>query len=253
MEEVQPDVQLHRRVFGSMLKSSLVGVFRSTDAENQRVILESLPHSPGCRVLDLGCGDGSFTERVAARTAAGEVAGIELVPDHAALAEARGFDVRRADLGEPFPFPDAHFDVVHSNQVIEHLHGTDNFLRESARVVRPGGTVIHSTNNLASWHNVFSLFLGWQPLPAHVSDEVILGNPANPYGGSEAPVEGQTHLRIFTGRALRDLAEHHGLEVKAVKGAGYYPFPPRAARLLARIDRRHAAYLVLLATRPQPA
>jgi len=236
-----------------MIKSSLVGVFRATAAENERVILESLPRSPGSRLLDLGCGDGSFTEQVAARTGAGEVVGIELVPDHAAVARTRGFEVREADLGEPFPFPDDHFDIVHSNQVIEHLRGTDNFLRESARVVRPGGVVVHSTNNLASWHNVFALVLGWQPLPAHVSDEIILGNPANPYGGSEAPVEGQTHLRIFTGRALADLAAHHGLDVKAVKGAGYYPFPPGAGRLLARIDRRHAAFLVLVATRPQPA
>ena len=107
--------------------------------------------------------------------------------------------------------------------MIEHLRGTDNFLRESARVVRPGGTVVHSTNNLASWHNVFALVLGWQPLPAHVSDEIILGNPANPYGGSEAPVEGQTHLRIFTGRALADLAEHHGLDVQGGQGRRLLP------------------------------
>jgi hypothetical protein len=95
--------------------------------------------------------------------------------------------------------------------------------------------------------------LGWQPLPAHVSDEIILGNPVNPYGGAEAPIAGQTHLRIFTRQALADLAKHHGLTVQGVKGAGYYPFPPGAARMLARLDPRHAAFLVLVATRASSA
>ena len=66
VEEVEPDVHRHLRVPASMIKSSLVSVFRATAAENERVILESLPNSPGSRLLDLGCGDGSFTERVAA-------------------------------------------------------------------------------------------------------------------------------------------------------------------------------------------
>ena len=213
------------------------------------MILEHVPILRGGRLLDLGCGDGSFTVDVAARMGADEISGIEFIPAIAEQAEARGVKVAQASLAKPFPFADGHFDFVHSNQVIEHLPFTDHFMRESRRVVREGGKVIHSTNNLASWHNVFSLLLGWQPLPAHVSDEIILGNPVNPVGGSDAPVAGQTHLRVFTGRALADLARHHGLNVEWVKGAGYYPFPRGAARLLARIDPRHAAFLVLVATR----
>ena len=232
----------------AVLKSALIRAFRSAEEENRRVILEQVPRLGG-RLLDLGCGDGAFTVDVAARMGADEVAGIEFIPDIAEQAEKRGVEVARSNLGERFPFADGHFDVVQSNQVIEHLPSTDHFMRESRRVVREGGRVIHSTNNLASWHNVFSLLLGWQPLPAHVSDEIILGNPVNPYGEVEAPVAGQTHLRIFTGRALADLANHHGLKVQAVKGAGYYPFPAGASGLLARFDARHAAFLVLVATR----
>jgi SAM-dependent methyltransferase len=233
-----------------VLKSALIRIFRSAEEENRRVILEQVPRLGGGRLLDLGCGNGAFTVDVAARMGADEVAGIEFIPQIAEQAEKRGVEVARGSLGEPFPFADGYFDVVHSNQVIEHLPFTDHFMRECRRVVREGGTVIHSTNNLASWHNVFSLLLGWQPLPAHVSDEIILGNPVNPYGGAEAPIAGQTHLRIFTGRALADLAKHHGLSVREVKGAGYYPFPPGPARVLARFDPRHAAFLVLVATSP---
>jgi SAM-dependent methyltransferase len=231
-----------------MFASALMRVFRSAEDENRRVFLEQVPRTPGGRLLDLGCGDGSFTVEVARRMEAAEIWGVEFVPELAEQAERRGVRVERASLADPFPFPGQHFDAVVSNQVIEHLPFTDHFMRESGRVVRPGGVVIHSTNNLASWHNVLSLIIGWQPLPAHVSDEIILGNPVNPMGGAEAPVAGQTHLRIFTGRALAELAEHHGLRVNALRGAGYYPLPRGAARVLARIDRRHAAFLVLAAT-----
>ncbi|WP_329108012.1 class I SAM-dependent methyltransferase [Micromonospora sp. NBC_01699] len=43
-------------------------------------------------------------------------------------------------------FPDDHFDVVLSDQVLEHVEG-DPFVafRESVRVTRPGGYVIHTT------------------------------------------------------------------------------------------------------------
>ena len=52
------------------------------------------------------------------------------------------------------------------------------------------------------------------------------------------------HLRVFTGKALAALARHHRLDVQQDLGAGYYPLPPLLARPLARVDRKHAAFLV---------
>ena len=106
--------------------------------------------------------------------------------------------------------------------------------------VLAGGHAVISTNNLASWHNVVSLVLGWQPTPCHVSDEVIVGNPANAYEGYEGAVDGQQHLRVFTGRALAGLAAFHGLTLDLDRTAGYYPLPVALARVMTRIDRRHA-------------
>ena len=133
---------------------------------------------------------------------------------------------------------------MHSNQVIEHLPRTDGFLREIRRILKPDGHAIVSTNNLASWHNVISLAIGWQPTPCHVSDYVVVGNPSNAYDGWEQPQFGQQHLRVFTGRALADLARYHGLALDHDATAGYYPLPARAARAMTRIDRRHGAFLV---------
>lgn len=221
----------------------LANIFVATEEENRRVILETASPRPGARLLDLGCWDGAFTLRIGRRVQAEELHGVELVTDAAARARDAGVQAVAADLGERLPYPDASFDVIHSNQVIEHLPGTDQFLREIWRLLRPGGYAIVSTNNLSSWHNIASLLLGFQPPPCHVSDEVLTGNPANFVEGHPGAV-GQMHLRVFTGRALADLARHHGLRVEATRAAGYYPLPPRAARWAALADPVHGAFLV---------
>lgn len=219
-------------------------VFRLTEEENRRVILARLPAGRGGALLDIGCHQGEFTSRVAERVGADEVHGVELLEEHAAKARERGIQVVAADTDEGLPFEDGRFAVVHNNQVIEHVRRTDTFLREIRRVLAPGGVALISTNNLASWHNVVSLSLGYQPSPMHVSDEVVVGNPLNPIDGDEHEDLGRTHLRIFTGRALGELCAHHGLRTVSLDTAGYYPLPPRAARVATRVDPRHGAFLV---------
>ena len=225
-------------------------VFRATERENRRAILRVLPRGHGGALLDLGTNTGAFTAKVAEHLGATRVAGVEFIDEHAAAARARGIEVVAADLDEGLPFGDGEFDTVHANQVIEHVRRTDGFLREIRRVLRPGGLALLSTNNLASWHNVVSLSLGLQPTPAHVSDELIVGNPLDPHHGRRHADLGQSHLRLFTGRALMELCAAHGLEHVTLRTAGYYPLPPRIGRLAACVDRAHGAFLVALVRRP---
>ena len=213
--------------------------------------------APGGRLLDLGCNDGAFTAELAGRVGATEVYGVEFVDSLAAEARARGVQVVPHDLNEPLPYDSESFDVVHSNQVIEHLVKTDVFVREIRRVLRPAGYALISTNNLASWHNLFSLALGMQPMPCHVSDEVVIGNRFNPRRGERHPEKGFTHLRIFSFEALRELLELHGLRVDEssrrllpVSAAGCRrPLPDRPARCVS--DRAVVAEFAL-GTRPRP-
>jgi methionine biosynthesis protein MetW len=218
-------------------------LFKATEEENRRVILATAEPRPGATLLDLGCGDGSFTVRVAERVGATRMVGVELEPPWIVEAKRRGIEIEEADLTQRLPFDDDAFDVIHSNQVIEHLASTDHFMREIARVLSPGGYAIVSTNNLASWHNVASLVLGYQPPPCHVSDESLIGNPANFVDG-DVGAGLQMHLRIFTGPALAALATQHGLHVEVAWTAGFYPLPPRLARVATKVDPRHGAFLV---------
>ncbi|HXU33593.1 MAG TPA: class I SAM-dependent methyltransferase [Thermoanaerobaculia bacterium] len=226
-------------------ESFLYRVFRETEQLNKRAILDQLDPRPGGSLLDCGCGDGEFTAELGARAQVAEMHGIEAVEDRVRTAEGRGIRVAQADLNRRFPYDDGVFDIVHANQLIEHLQSTDGFLREIRRVVKPTGRVVLSTNNLASWHNVISLMLGMQPPPCHVSSEVVIGNRLDPLRGTLFANREDSHLRIFSFRALAELCEFHGFRTVDERTAGYYPLPGTLARLATKIDRRHGAFLII--------
>ncbi|HLB29154.1 MAG TPA: class I SAM-dependent methyltransferase [Dehalococcoidia bacterium] len=223
----------------------LYRLFRDTEEENKRRLLSLVEPRPGGRLLDLGCSDGSFTVRLARATVVAEAWGVEVAEAHAQRAREHGVRVVTADLNHGLPVVSRSFDIVHANQIIEHLTNTDGFMREIARALKPDGYALISTNNLASWHNIFSLLWGQQPMPAHVSSELILGNRLDPRFGQRHPAKEDSHLRTFSWSGLRHLAEYDGLEVEELTTAGYYPLPPAIARWFCRLDRWHGAFLIL--------
>jgi len=201
------------------------------------------------RLLDIGCDDGVRTLVFARSAGATEIYGFEAVPERAEQARERGITVSIGDAAGVLPYDDAFFDAVVSNQVIEHVNDTDGFVRECRRVLKPGGVAVVSTENLASWHNVFALVLGWQPFSlTNVSDSTGgLGNPLALFRGMPhtQPASWQ-HMRVFAYQGLRELFEEHGFTVSNVLGAGYYPLPATVGRRAPR----HAAFLTLAAHRP---
>lgn len=101
-------------------------------------ILGWLAPQPGERILDLGCGDGVFTAKVAASGAA--VVGVDAAADMVEAARRRGFDARVADahvldLGETF-------DAVVSNAALHWMKEPDRVLAAVARLLRPGGRFV---------------------------------------------------------------------------------------------------------------
>jgi SAM-dependent methyltransferase len=215
-------------------------------AEIQHAILRSCAN-PSCdRLLDLGCGDAKTTLRYVPAGVA--LFGAELSFAAAQRARSAGIQVVRSDLNRSFPWANGSFDIVSSNQVFEHLYNTDIFLSESYRLLRPGGHLVLSTENLASWHNIFALLMGWQAFSlTHVSQRASgIGNPLANLRGSDPREPGWEHMRIFSYRGLVEVVAAHGFTgVKAV-GAGYYPLPS----MMAHLDPRHAAFITVIAERP---
>jgi SAM-dependent methyltransferase len=199
-------------------------------------------------LLDAGCGDGATTQRFARAAGAATVTGLEVERAFAERARARGVEVTEADLNEPWPLADGSIEVVVSNQVIEHLTDSQVFVAEIARTLAVGGLAIVSTENLASWHNIAALTLGWEPfsLTNGIGQIPGLGNPLALHRRSDAATGGtMRHTRVFAHRGLRELFEAHHLIVGSIVGSGYYPLPAR----LGRLDPRHAAFVTVTATK----
>lgn len=216
-------------------------------------LLDVLPPSnSSTRLLDVGCDDGAWTDAVRRRLAipAHQVHGLEIVPERAELARRRGFDVRAGDLDERWPFEDRSFDVVHANQVIEHVNGLDHFAEEMSRVLRPRGRAVVCTENLASWHNIGALLLGYQPFSlTNVSSRGPIGNPLALHSGESSPAESWQHVHVLSLAGLRDIFLAHGFRIERVWGSGYHPFPGRAGSRLAALDPRHAHFIGVVAER----
>ncbi|MEM8697829.1 MAG: class I SAM-dependent methyltransferase [Pseudomonadota bacterium] len=101
-------------------------------------VFDLLDPQPGERILDLGCGDGVLTEKIAATGA--EVLGVDASPDMVAAAKARGLKAEIADahnLALKGPF-----DAVFSNAAMHWMTGPDAVLRGVARCLRPGGRLV---------------------------------------------------------------------------------------------------------------
>jgi arsenite methyltransferase len=104
--------------------------------------------APGERVLDVGSGAGTDS-LVAAQMVGpeGHVTGIDMTPEMVAKARASAADMGAANVefleseAEALPFPDASFDVVISNGVIDLIPDKDAVFAELFRVLRPGGRV----------------------------------------------------------------------------------------------------------------
>jgi SAM-dependent methyltransferase len=106
--------------------------------------LDWLDPAPAMRWLDVGCGNGAFTELLVERCAPASVHGID--PSDAQLAYARSrassssVDFRRGDA-MALPFADSSFDAVVMPLVIFFVPEPARGVAEMVRVVSPGGLV----------------------------------------------------------------------------------------------------------------
>ncbi len=230
-----------------MLRAFLLDRYQSAEATNKQNIGELVGDRSYPSLCDLGCDDGSWTSELAKRSGSRRVFGLEIVTERAQKARARGLHVAVADLAAAFPYLDQSFDLVHANQVIEHVSDVDHFLAETARIVRVGGIVIISTENGSSWHNIVAATMGWQIFSlTNVSSLATgIGNPLALHRGDGQPLESWKHKTIFNYRGLIELINLHGLKVVSATGSGYYPFPA----VVGRFDPRHAHFLTVKALR----
>jgi arsenite methyltransferase len=127
--------------------------------EQRKQILQALNLHSGDRVLDVGSGPGFLASAIGeAVGSSGWVCGIDISESLLAVAKAHcthqsWVEFHLADATK-LPFPDSHFDVVVSTQVLEYLPDVDATLTEIYRILRVGGSVVILDTDWDSlvWH-----------------------------------------------------------------------------------------------------
>ena len=100
------------------------------------------PYRKNNRLLDVGCGAGTFLE--AAARAGWQATGVEVSRTAAEHIRKQGIDVFCGEL-EKANYPNDHFDVVIASEVLEHVPDPKSMIEGIARVLRPGGLLWATT------------------------------------------------------------------------------------------------------------
>jgi ubiquinone/menaquinone biosynthesis C-methylase UbiE len=157
-----------------------------------RTVLRTAP------VLEVGCGDGSFTTNLAEQFSS--VTGIDISASQIADNKARlpHITFRQHDVSQRFPFPDGSFEVVWCSEVLEHLFDPAFALREMHRILRPGGRLLVTVPYHGRFKNVLIALFNWD----------------------EHFVPSTSHIRFYTKRSLGRIVSAAGLDSIRIKTCG---------------------------------
>lgn len=150
--------------------------------------------TPGSRVLDLGCGDGTLLAYLRDhKQVVG--AGVELSDERVISCVSRGVQVIQQNLEEGLAlFDNQQFDTVVLSRTLQSMHNTEHILREMARVAHFG---IVSFPNFGYWPHGWSILSGRMPVTGEM-----------PYQWYDTP-----NIHLCTLNDFRDLAKKLNLRI----------------------------------------
>ncbi len=142
------------------------------------------------------------------------VTGIDISPKNVEALRRRGFDSEVVDLNGDFPFLPETFTCVSFIEVAEHLVRAEHAFHEVSRVLTPGGKVLFTTPNIASYRRRLKALKG------------------------RAPDDEGYHFRFWVKEQLERKWEEAGLRVTATASYGYLPFVDTMTLYKARSGKR---------------
>jgi SAM-dependent methyltransferase len=210
----------------------------------------------GLRLLDVGSFPGHLT--IAAHHLGYQVEGLtgkaESIPSLEMIVDRLSrysITTALADVEtEPFPFSDGVFDVVLASEIIEHLHFNPyRLLKESFRVLKPGGRILITTPNIGRLENVIRLIKG-----LNIHSEI-----SGRFYESFSSILSARHIREFTASDLEYMLEAQNKETYRFEEVRLHfskcldpslPWP-RLAGLIDRFRPRFRSTLMVEAFRPR--
>jgi SAM-dependent methyltransferase len=268
--DLMPDVYSTIKELDTAMQERLADVLETRGADPQQqamrgAFLTDISFPANSRVLEVGCGTGVLTRRIALLDEVDSVVGVDPAPSLIDRARKLAKDLpniefREAD-GRSLPFEDGGFDVVTFDSTLSHVPFPERALAEALRVLRPGGRLAIFDGDYATT----TVALGDHD-PLQVCVDQMLDN--------------SVHDRRLM-RRLHPLVQGCGFEVDSVRSHGFVEFgggymltivergidflfaaghigEETAAALKAEAQRRiatgtffgHIAYLSLIAVRP---
>lgn len=231
-------------------------IWNEAHDNNTLHIISLLKKDPYAKALDVGCGDGQKTILFKNKIGSKHIMGIDGVKGRLDAASNRKVRIMCSDLEKKWPFPNNYFDVVISNQVIEHIVDIDHFIQEIYRILKPGGYCVVSTENLSSWHNVFALILGFQDFSHHIIKKIHVNNPISLHYGEKTATWSKKdnsgvddtafpHIKILTYRSLIQVFRAYNFSFEKGKGSGYYPLFGSFGKLVSIMDPYHSHFITV--------
>jgi len=123
----------------------------------ERPLIEAYGLADDARVVDVACGTGEITHRLADMLPAATILGVDIHPEHLDRARERcaAFGARvRFEVGDAFalPAPDDGFDLGVCRHLLQAVPSPERVVSEMVRVVRPGGVVHLIAEDYAMMH-----------------------------------------------------------------------------------------------------
>ncbi|NOZ78218.1 MAG: glycosyltransferase [Acidobacteria bacterium] len=169
-------------------------------------VLENVELGRGLHTIELGANRGRLSAEIASRTG-NHVAVDRFQPDLAGSAEAIALDLDEPFAGRLGAQP---YDICLALDVVEHLASPERFVEGIFAIVKPGGTVILSTANVAYILVRISLLLGQ-------------------FNYGKRGILDMTHTRLFTISSFERLLQQGGFRIEKVRG-----FPPPFTDMVGR-------------------
>ena len=104
-------------------------------------------------VMDLGCGAGNSIDMFRKKKPGIRWIGLDIESSPEVDSRTRDDGEYHTYDGTRIPFDDNYFDLIYSNQVLEHVRNPREVLEEVRRVLRPNGHLIGSTSQLEPYHS----------------------------------------------------------------------------------------------------
>ncbi|MBX3491405.1 MAG: FkbM family methyltransferase [Parvibaculum sp.] len=105
------------------------------------------------KVLDLGCGAGNTVDFFRSRLPESKWVGVDVEQSPEVATRTRSDATFVTFDGVNLPFADGEFDLIYSNQVLEHVRHPERLLSEVHRVLSPDGFFIGQTSHLEPFHS----------------------------------------------------------------------------------------------------